>query len=586
MAATGTGLGRLRRSSLIGLVLATAVLYLAADVLIPLALAILLAFLLAPAVRHLERWKLGRVSATIIVACLGFGIILGVSAIAATQALSLAAKLPEYRQNIVSKIHKLRHPDRRSTIGKAAEAIKDIEKQAAPERPPMPVKETPASAFEALGDFLAPVAKPAAMTLAVIVFTVLFLLNLEAMRERLIGLLGTGRINATTRAMGEASYRVSRYLGTQFMVNAMFGIPFGIALWLIGIPNALLFGLLGMVLRFVPYVGVWIAAAMPIALSFAISDGWGPVLWTAGVFVVLELLLAYVVEPWLYGKSAGLSPIAIIAAVLFWTWLWGPIGLLLATPLTVCVAVIGRHIPEFGYLNMLLGTDAVLTPWERFYQRLLALDPEDAVKMVEHHASVHGAARTFDEVIIPALSLAEVDRRKGALEPARERFVFDQIRRMVEKLQPPASATPITPSSICIVAAHDEADRIAALMAAKVVSPAQAYVVAAPALAAEIAHIVAEHRCTTVLISAVPPKAAHYAAYLARRLRRELPNARIAVGLWAGEDNVGATRERLLKLGVDQVLLRVAETPNVLRQITQKPTSAANGKTAKHSARG
>jgi predicted PurR-regulated permease PerM len=584
MAANGTGLARPRRSSLIGLVFATAVLYLAADVLIPLALAILFAFLLAPAVRHLERWKLGRVSATLVVALFAFGVILGVSAVAATQALSLAAKLPEYRQNIVSKIHKLRHPDRRSTLGKAAEAIKDIEKQAAPDRPPMPVKETPGSAFEALGDFLAPVAKPAAMTLAVIVFTVLFLLNLEAMRERLIGLLGTGRINATTRAMGEASYRVSRYLGTQFIVNAMFGIPFGIALWLIGIPNALLFGLLGMVMRFVPYVGVWIAAAMPIALSFAISDGWAPVLWTAGVFVVLELLLAYVVEPWLYGKSAGLSPIAIIAAVLFWTWLWGPIGLLLATPLTVCVAVIGRHIPEFGYLNMLLGTDPVLTPSERFYQRLLALDPEDAAKMVEHQASVHGAARTFDEVIIPALSLAEIDRRQGALEPARERFVFDQIRRMVEKLELPASATPIAPASICIVAAHDEADRIGALMAAKVVAPAQACIVGAPALAAEIAHTVSERQCTTVLISAVPPKAAHYAGYLARRLRRELPNVKIAVGLWAGDSDVRVARERLLKLGVDQVLSRVGETPSVLRQFATAANQVRRPDRAKRSA--
>src|SRR5262249_30891813 len=158
----------------------------------------------------------------------------------------------------------------------AAEAIKDIERQAAPERPPLPVKETPGTAFEAFADFMAPVAKPVGMALAVIVFTVLFLLNLEAMRERLIGLLGTARIAAPTKAMGEASYRVSRYLGTQFIVNAMFGIPFGIALWLIGIPNALLFGLLGMVLRFVPYVGVWLAAAMPIALAFAISDGWSP----------------------------------------------------------------------------------------------------------------------------------------------------------------------------------------------------------------------------------------------------------------------------------------------------------------------
>jgi predicted PurR-regulated permease PerM len=582
MAASGTGLGRPRRSSFIVLVIATAVLYLAAEVLIPLAIAILLAFLLVPAVRRLERWKLGRVSATLIVSSLGFGVILGVGAIAATQAVSLAAKLPEYRQNIVSKIHKLRHPDRRSTIGKAAEAIKDIEKQAAPERPPMPVKESPGSAFEALADFLAPVAKPAAMTLAVIVFTVLFVLNLEAMRERLIALLGTARISATTRAMGEASSRVSRYLGTQLIVNAMFGVPFGIALYLIGIPNALLFGLLGMVLRFVPYVGVWIAAAMPIALSFAISDGWTPVLWTAGVFVVLEFMLAYVIEPWLYGKSAGLSPIAIIAAVLFWTWLWGPIGLLLATPLTVCVAVIGRHIPEFGYFNMLLGTDPVLTPSERVYQRLLALDAEDAAKIIQEHARVHGTARMLDEILIPALRLGEIDRRKGALEPARERFVYEQIQRIVESLEPAAAHAP---GSLCIVAAHDDADHIAALAAAKLFAPAQACVVGPPALAAEVAHTAAERRCSAVLISAVPPKA-HYAGYLARRLRRELPNVKIVVGLWAGDESGGTTRERLAKLGVDQVLVRIADTPNVLRQLAQTPKAAANEASAKHSARG
>jgi len=326
------------------------------------------------------------------------------------------------------------------------------------------------------------------------------------------------------------------------------------------------------VLRFVPYVGVWLAAAMPIALSFAISDGWSPVLWTAGVFVVLELLLAYVVEPWLYGKSAGLSPIAIIGAVLFWTWLWGPIGLLLATPLTVCVAVIGRHIPEFGYFNMLLGTDPVLTPTECFYQRLVALDHEDAAKMIARHARVHGLARTSDEVIIPALRLAEIDRRKGALEPARERFVYEHIRRIVELLEPPAPAN--APGSLCIVGAHDDADQIAALAAAKLFAPSQACVVGAPALAAEVARTANEHRCTTVLISAVPPGAAHYAGYLARRLRRELPNVKIAVGLWAGEDGGGTTRDRLAKLGVDHVLVRIAETPNVLRQLATAANQA------------
>src|SRR5207248_586648 len=237
-----------------------------------------------------------------------------------------------------------------------------------------------------------------------------FLLNREAMRERLIGLLGTARISATTRAMGEASYRVSRYLGTQLIVNAMFGIPFGLALWLIGIPNALLFGLLGMVLRFVP-----------------------------------------------------------------------------------CVAVIGRHIPEFGYFNMLLGTDPVLTPTERFYQRLLALDHEDAARMIQHHARVQGTPRTFDEIIVPALRLAEVDRRKGALEPARERFVYEHMQRIVESLEPPAPAN--APGSLCIVAAHDDADHIAALAAAKLFAPSQDCVVGAPALAAEVARTAAERHC-------------------------------------------------------------------------------------------
>src|SRR5919204_256998 len=277
MPAYSTSGPRARRSSLIALVIATAVLYLAAEVLIPLAIAILLAFLAAPAVRSLERWKMPRLAATGIVCAVGFGVIFAIGVIAAVQAVSLAAKLPEYRHNITTKIQKLRHPDKKTTIG---------------------------------------------------------------------------------------------------------------------IPNALLFGLLGMLLRFVPYIGVWLAAAMPAVLAFAISDGWTPVAWTLGVFAALELLLAYVIEPWLYGKSAGLSPVAIIAAVMFWTWLWGPIGLLLATPLTVCVAVVGRHIPELGYLNVLLGVDPVLSPEQRFYQRLLALDHEEAQEMVEQHAAARWRAKS------------------------------------------------------------------------------------------------------------------------------------------------------------------------------------------------
>ena len=541
---------RPKRSSIIALLVAAAVLYLAQDVLIPLAVALLLAFLLAPAVRRLEQWRLGRIPSTVIVALCGFGVIFGIAGVAGSQAVQLGAQLPEYRHNIAKKIQALRHPKRDTNIGKAAKAIKDIEKEAAPEQPPIPVKESPANAFEATFDFLGPVAKPLAMTIAVIVFTIMMLLNRENMRERVIALLGPGRIQVTTKAMAEASYRVSRYLTMQLVVNAMFGIPFGIALYFIGIPNALLFGLLGMVLRFIPYAGVWVAAAMPAVLAFAISDNWTPVAWTLGVFFSLEAMLAYVIEPWLYGKSAGLSPLAIITAVVFWTWLWGPIGLLLATPLTVCVAVMGRHIPELGYLNLLLGVEPVLSAEERFYQRLIALDHEEAQQVAEAHVAAHGIAATFDDVILPALTLLETDRRKNALEPARERYIYEHARRIIEELEyaPTAHAA----HAVCIVPAHDETDHLAAVMAARLIA---APVVEAPG-----------QKCKAVLISTVPP-GAHEAGYVARRLRREFPNVKIVVGLWGAGDNNIRARERLAKLGVDEVITRVSEAADVLHRL-------------------
>jgi len=574
---------RPRRSSIIALLIAAGVLWLAKEVLIPVAVAILLAFLLAPAVRRLEAWKLGRIPSTVIVSLLGFGLLFAVAAIATSQAISLATKLPEYRQNIVEKINALRHPTRESDIGRAAEALKDLEEEAAPAEP-IPVKESPGSSLEAFGDFMAPVTKPRAMTFAVIVFTILMLLNRENMRERVLALLGPDRIHLMTKAMGEASYRVSRYLMMQLVVNAMFGIPFGIALYFIGIPNAALFGLLGMVLRFIPYAGVWIAAAMPAVLAFAISDSWTPVAWTLGVFFTLETVLAYVIEPWLYGKSAGLSPVAIILAVVFWTWLWGPIGLLLATPLTVCVAVMGRYIPEFGYLNVLLGVEPVLSPEERLYQRLIALDHEEAEELVESHVGSHGIAATFDEVIVPALSLAESDRRKGALEPARERFVFEHMRQIVEELEPVPAGSGGVP--VCIVAARDDADHLAALMLAKLLPPGQTCVMGAPARPAEIVQTAAQKQCKAILISAVPPNGAGDAGYLARRLRRQLPDVKIVVGLWSADRNNASARERLLKLGVDEVVTRVSEAPHALHPLAAAGAQASNQETAKRSARG
>jgi predicted PurR-regulated permease PerM len=549
-----------RTSSLFGLLIAAAILYLAREVLIPLALAILLSFLLAPVVRRLEHWRLGRIGATFIAVVIGFSLIAGIGWVAARQALSLAVKLPEYRENISKKIRAVRAPQE-GTIGKAAEAIKELENEAAPQAAPLAVTETAPSAYAALAEWIEPFVKPIGTALAVVVFTVLMLLNRENLRERLIGLIGPQRINVTTQALGEASYRVSQYLYMQLVVNMCFGIPFGIALYFIGIPNAMLWGLLGTLLRFIPYAGVWIAAALPTILAIAIFDGWTEVAWTLAAFFLLELILVNMVEPWLYGRSAGLSTIAIIAAVLFWTWLWGPVGLLLAIPLTVCVAVMGRYIPELGYLNVLLGVEPVLAPEARFYQRLVARDQDEAIGLAEEYASEHGQAALFDQLLIPALALIETDRHKRALEPETERFAFDTVRQILDELHEDGAEATAAPH-VCILPARDKADELAGAMLARLLPGAQTF--SARSLAAEALEKVGEGACKTICISAVPPQAASHASYLARRLKKRFPTLRIVVALWTNE-SADKIKPRLLDAGIDEVATRLPEVLALLR---------------------
>ena len=549
-------------SALAGLLAAAAILYLAREVLIPLALAILAAFLLAPLVRQLEHLRLGRIASSFIAVVIGFSLIGGVGWVAARQALSLAEKLPEYRENIRAKIRSVRG-QQDSAIGKAAEAIKELENEAAPESPaPMPVTETPPSAFAAFADWIGPFIHPVGTALAVVVFTILLLLNRESMRERLVGLIGPRRINVTTEAMREAAMRVSRYLYMQLVVNLLFGIPFGIALYFIGIPNAMLWGLLGTLLRFVPYAGVWVAAALPTALAFAIFDGWGEVTWVLGTFLVLELVLVNVVEPWLYGRSAGLSPIAIILAALFWTWLWGPVGLLLATPLTVCVVVMGRYIPELGYLNVLLGVEPVLEPEARFYQRLSARDQDEAVALAEEFAKEHGTVGLFDTLIIPALGLIETDRHRGGLAPETERFAFDTIRQILDEI--PVEEVAAAPRArVCIVPARDEADELAGTILARLLPGAQ--LLSAESLAGETLEQIDKDGCGTICISAVPPHAASHAAYLTRRLKKRFPKLRIVVALWTSEAGE-RIKSRLSAAGVDEVATHLDEVVSHVRQ--------------------
>lgn len=570
-------------ASAIGLLIAAGVLYLARDVLIPFALAILLAFLLAPAARRLERFKLGRVLSTVLVVVFGFSLIGAVGYVAGTQAVSLAAKLPEYRKNIGAKIRDLKTPGE-GRIAQAQKALKDLEKQADPTpRPPLQVTPTPQSTYAQLIEFVTPFAKPLGTALAVIVFTILMLLHRESMREKLIGLIGPRRINVATQALDEASYRVSRYLFMQLVVNACFGIPFGIALYFIGIPNAALWGLLAILLRFIPYAGVWIAVSMPLVLAFAISDGWSQVAWVAGVFLTLELVLINIVEPLVYGRSAGLSPIAIILAALFWTLLWGPVGLLLATPLTVCVAVMGRYMPELGYLNVILGVEPVLSPPARFYQRLLAMDEDEAEDLAEDFANEKGLLALYDEMVIPALALAEQDRHAHTLEEQRERFIFDTVRGLVEYLEDrrtmegePTDEVTAKPKNVvhrpappvCILAARDEADHVAALVLARMLeAPGFNPQVTPYPRPAETLEQIEQKACKVVCISAVPPHAAAQAGQLCKRLKQRFPEVKVMVALWAAEGS-DKLESRLREAGVDVVVTRLADAVEQLRELT------------------
>ena len=541
----------------LALIATVAALYLARDVLIPVAVAGLLSFLLAPAARRLEHFGIGRGIATLVVAVFAFSIIGAVGWIVTTQAVSVAAKLPEYRVNITKKIRALKGGATQGELGKAAEAVKEIHKQAVPAAPPLAVTETPASPFGQLADLIKPFAMPVGAALAVIVFTVLLLFNRENLRERLIALMGARHINVTTQALGEVSERVSRYLLMQLFVNSCFGVPFGIVLHLIGMPNAALWGLLAIVLRFIPYAGAWVAAALPALLAFAISDDWSLVAWTLGTFLVLELALVYALEPWLYGRSTGLSALAVMAATVFWTWLWGPVGLLLATPLTVCVVVVGRYIPQLGFLHLMLGAEPALPPGARLYQRLLSLQFPEGAQLVREYREEHGEPALYEDVLIPALRLAERDRQEGVLTPSNARSIVESVQRLLSESEGDAAQAPRGRSpTVCIASARDGIDHLAAQMLARLLPAAEfpAIALAHSKLAADTLAAIESQQCKTVLISALQPPAASHAESVCRRLRQRFPNLKILVGLWGVDGNVARAALRLKAAGADEVV--------------------------------
>ena len=436
-----------------GIVLAIGGLYFGRDIFIPFALAILLSFALTPLVNWLRRRKLPRIAAVLISVTLAFILIGGIGFVVGRQVVQLASNLPTYQTTITQKIRSLQQTaPGGGIVEKVTTTIEDLGKEISGEdkpaqkpgptlggtpQEPVTVRLEPPRPrpLEVIQTIVGPLLAPLATAGLVVIFVIFVLLEREDLRDRFIKLAGAGDLQKSTQAINDAAARVSRYLLMQLLVNLSYGIPIGIALYFIGVPNAVLWGLLAAVLRFVPYLGPFLAALFPIALAIAVDPGWTMLFWVIGLFLMAELVSNNVIEPWLYGSSTGLSSLAIIMAAIFWTTLWGPVGLFLATPLTVCLVVIGRYVPRLEFLGILLGSDPVLAPEERLYQRLLAGNLEEAVELAEDYVDEHSSREFYDNVGIPALRLAENDRQRSTTDTSYRRLVADTAICVVREVE-------------------------------------------------------------------------------------------------------------------------------------------------------
>jgi predicted PurR-regulated permease PerM len=591
---------------------AIAALYFLRDIFIPIALAVLLSFMLGPAVTRLRRWGVGRVSATLLTVTITGLVIAGVTTVVAFQVIDLADNITQYQSNLISKIRVLKSTSgEEGVVERTSELIENLSEElkdaTAPaqtqptdveERPqrPIPVEVHPPrpSPLEIIGRVVGPLLGPVATAGVVIVFVIFILLYREDLRDRIIRLVSSGDLQRTTEAMSEAGERVSRYLLMQLVVNATYGLPIGIGLFFIGVPNPVLWGLLATLLRFIPYAGPAIAAAFPIALSFAVDTGWTTPLLTVALFLGIELISNNVVEPWLYGASTGISSIAIIVAAVFWTWLWGPIGLLLSTPLTVCLVVMGQYVPQLRFLDVILGNAPVLSPHARFYQRLLAQDPDEAAEIAEQFIAERSTEALYDEVILPALVMAEQDRQRGSLATERLTELVDATRGIIDDYadwEPSAksrdeaaaeeapSRTPEMPTrgsreAVLCVGARSALDELAAAMLAHLLNR-RGYMVARAAAATVETHdlpTVSGAEVRFVAICSLHASAVLQIRRIVRRLRPRIAGARILACILNGRmgetfanDAAGTTAEggaRTLVEATDQIERLASAGPN------------------------
>ena len=574
----------------LGFVAAMAGLYFSRPVLIPLALALLFSFALTPLVVRLQRVGVTRSLSVVLVVMLAVGVMGGLAWLVSAQIVELASRLPNYKDNIQRKFDSLKGPNA-GMVGRISGSLEEIGQEFSPAAQssssknekqrivPVQVVQPPRSIMQAAQDLVGPLLKPLETLAIVVIFTIFMLLERESLRNRLLRLIGQGQLSLATTALNDAAGRVSKFLLMQALVNCCFGTLFGLGLFFIGVPNAFLFGVLAALFRFIPYVGTLSAAALPLILTLAVFDNWRPPLLTLGLFLVLELTIANVIEPWLYGQHTGISSLAILVAAVFWASLWGPVGLILSTPLTVCLVVIGRHVPHLQFLDILLGDEPVLLPAERFYQRLLALDVDEARRIVHEALKTRPVVEIYDEVIVAALGMAEQDRYRSELRDASLEFICQSSSEIVEELihSQPRELTPtgaIGRRVLCF-GAYDAADEITAAMLAHVAEGAG--LVALPFSLVPPAVKVLEQFSSDardiVCICALPPLAVMHARSMVREVREHFPTVSVLVCLWVPSQADVDRMEKLVEAKVVTTLAGASEELAKLYAPRAEPSS-------------
>ena len=588
--------------TLFGVVLIVATVYVAKPVLLPVSLAVLLSFILTPLVTLIQRRGLRRVPAVLIVVLSALVVAAVVGWVVFVQVGKLAEELPHHTDQVQQKVQALQsHGGTLSNLYQMVQKVVQPSTKPAPQLPgrtgettaalkesvpPPPSTASPvvttAEAKSPVGNMLGyatVVLEPVADAGLVLILVIYILIQREELRNRMIGLLGHTRLAGTTRVTVEAAKRVSKLLLAQLCVNVSFGIVFGLVLMVIGVPYAFLWAFVTALLRFVPYIGTWIAASGPIVLSFAISPGWGQPIAVFVTFLALDTVTANVVEPLLFGHSAGVSPVALLVAAVFWTWIWGPVGLVLSTPITICLVVLGQHVPRLQVLWLLLGDRPPLAPAVAFYQRLLAGDRVEAADVVAEQVAARGMDPVFDDVLLPALRMARRERVYSGLTPADETFILDAAGQIIDGLAEGATP-PVTEGrrpTVLAVPSHHRAEELTLNMLARTLraTGCDVQAVTTRALPIDIENRIARDRPELVFVAVMPPGGLVQARYLCRRLGKRFADVKIIVGYWGKSRDFDRLLVRLRSAGASYVTTSIGQTRSQVLALLDRPTDVA-----------